>query len=226
MKDKILWITPSRKRDQKLRRTLNSWRTTTSGLSDFLVAIDNDDNSYEKTISEYSDIIWEIGEPIKGPFLHLVNRIALKYVDNYRYLGFMEDDVVFQTDGYEEKFINRLKQLGNTGIVYANDGIKKQAKRGYIGLPVLNSFILKKLGFYSPPCLKCLCGDIFWRDMAKHLGTYYRFDDILIQHLHWRKDDGVKDEISHSVDSHLGVDKQAYDLYFEKEFLNDMAKLK
>jgi len=226
MKDKILWITPSRKRDQKLRRTLNSWRTTTSGLSDFLVAIDNDDNSYEKTISEYSDIIWEIGEPIKGPFLHLVNRIALKYVDNYRYLGFMEDDVVFQTDGYEEKFINRLKQLGNTGIVYANDLIKKQAKRGYIGLPVLNSFILKKLGFYSPPCLKCLCGDIFWRDMAKHLGTYYRFDDILIQHLHWRKDDGVKDEISHSVDSHLGVDKQAYDLYFEKEFLNDMAKLK
>jgi hypothetical protein len=40
MKEKILWITPSRKRDKKLRRTIDSWRETTTGQSDFLVAIE------------------------------------------------------------------------------------------------------------------------------------------------------------------------------------------
>ena len=226
MKEKILWITPSRKRDKKLRRTIDSWRETTTGQSDFLVAIDNDDNSYAATVNEYKDVIWEIGEPINGPFLHLVNRIALKYQNEYQYLGFMEDDVIFRTPGYENRFIEKLKELGEHGIVYADDNVKKHLVRGLIGLPVLNSNIVKKLGFYSPPCLKCLCGDLFWRDMAKHLGSYYRFDDIMIEHMHWKRDDKIVDETTESVNSHLSADNAAYQFYVENNFLNDMAKLR
>jgi len=226
MKNKILWITPTRKRDKKLRRTIDSWRETTTGQSDFLAAIDDDDHSYNDTMKNYPDVIWEVGEPINGPFLHLVNRIALKYMNEYQYLGFMEDDVIFRTKGYEDKFIKKLESLGEHGIVYANDNVKKHLARGYIGLPVLNSNIVKKLGFYSPPCLKCLCGDLFWRDMAKHLGSYHRFDDIMIEHMHWKRDDKVVDETTESVNSYLSADNDAYNQYVASEFLNDMAKLK
>lgn len=226
IKNKILWITPSRKRNLKLKRTIDSWRKTTTGKSDFLVAIDNDDDSYVETIKDYPEVIWEINEPINGPFLHLVNLMALKYVDQYQYLGFMEDDVVFHTVGYEDRFIEKLERLGEYGIVYANDGVKKHEERGLIGLPVLNSNIVKKLGFYSPPCLHCLCGDDYWRDLAKYLGSGYRFSDILIEHLHWKRDDKVIDETTVSVNSHLNRDKEAYSDYLKNNFLDDMRKLK
>lgn len=226
MKDKILWICPSRKRKEKLKRTLDSWKKCTTGLSDFLVAIDDDDDSYIELIESYDNVIWEINPPINGPFLHLLNNVAIKYSDKYSYLGFMEDDVVFKTPNYEKQFLSKLKELGNLGIVYANDNVKKSFARGLIGLPVLNSFIVKKLGWFSPPVLKCLCGDDFWRDMAQHLGTGYRFDDIIIEHLHWKRDDKIKDETTLSVNSYLDNDKIAYQHYYETQFLIDMAKLK
>lgn len=226
MKNKILWICPSRKRAQKLKRTLDSWRQCTSGLSDFLVAIDNDDYSYTEIMQEYKEVIWEINPPINGPFLHLVNNMAVKYAEQYKYLGFMEDDVVFRTQNYEEPFISKLQELKNTGIVYANDNVKKSFARGLIGLPVLNSNIVKKLGWFSPPVLKCLCGDDFWRDMAKHLESGFRFDNIIIEHLHWKRDDKIVDETTVSVNSHLNDDKIAYQNYYNTQFLTDMAKLK
>ena len=226
MENKILWITPSRMREQKLKRTIDSWRKCTNGLSDFLVAIDNDDHSYNAMMKEYTDVIWEINNPIEGPFLHLLNQMAVKYANKYKYLGFMEDDVVFRTPNHEQQFIDKLSELGDTAIVYADDGVKKHKERGLIGLPVMSSAIVSKLGWFSPPELKCLCGDDFWRDMAKHLGTVYRFDNVLIEHLHWKRDDKIKDETTLSVNSHLDADKAAYKQYFETKFLDDMAKLK
>lgn len=226
MKEKILWITPSRMRKEKLERTIDSWRNTTTGKSDFLVAIDNDDLSYNDSIKKYKDIIWEIGDPIKGTFLQLVNKIALSYMNEYKYLGFMEDDCVFKSYGYEDYFINKLKELGPTGIVHADIGSKKHDDRGYIGLPVLDSFIVKTLGFFSPPCLKSLCADDFWGIMARHLGTYYKFDNLKIQHLHWRRQNETMDEVTAVVNSHLKADKEALAKYLEKDFLTDMKKLK
>lgn len=226
MKDKILWITPSRKRNKKLERTINSWRETTTGKSDFLVAIDNDDPSYNDTIKNYTDVIWKIGEPTNGYFLHLVNRIAVNYMNDYAYLGFMEDDGIFKSRGYEDHFINKLNELGSTGIVYADIGSKKHRSRGYIGFPVINSYIVRKLGFFSPPCLKSLCADDFWGIMARHLGTYYKFENLSIQHLYWKHQNEEMDEVTVVVNSHLKSDKESLANYLKTDFLTDMNKLK
>lgn len=226
MKDKILWITPSRKRNKKLERTIDSWRATTTGKSDFLVAIDSDDQSYNETIKNYSDVIWEIGEPTNGSFLHLVNRIALANMNNYTYLGFMEDDGIFKSPGYEDHFISKLKELGSTGIVYADIGSTKHKSRGYIGFPVMNSHIVRTLGFFSPPCLKSLCADDFWGIMARHLGTYYKFENLQILHLYWRHQNENMDEVTAIVNSHLKKDKESLANYLKTDFLTDMNRLK
>ena len=126
MKNKILWICPSRKRPERLERLILSWKHTTSNLSDLLVVIDSDDDSYIELIKKYSEVKWEITDPVFGSFLHLINAKAIKYSNEYSYVGFMEDDIVFETVGYESKFIEKLKELGPTGIVHAKDGIDKR----------------------------------------------------------------------------------------------------
>jgi hypothetical protein len=224
MKEKILWICPSRKRPDRLERLINSWKVTSNGQSDLLVIIDSDDQSYETLIKKYPDVTWEITEPVFGSFLHLINAKALKYSTDYSYIGFMEDDIVFETAGYESKFISKLKELGQTGIVHAMDGVDK---RRFISIPVVNSYIIKTLGWFAPPCLKSLWADNFWREMANYLGTYYKFEDVMIRHYHYSKDATVeKDQISNMVDSNYGIDAENYKIYMESSFLEDMKKLK
>jgi hypothetical protein len=224
MKEKILWICPSRKRPERLERLIQSWKKTTEGLSDLLIVIDSDDQSYDDLIEKYSNPIWEITEPAMGSFLHLINSKAVKYSTDYRYIGFMEDDIVFETPNYESKFIEQLKKLGKTGIVHAKDGVDK---RKFVSIPVVDSYIIRTLGWFSPPCLKSLWADNFWRAMANHLKTYYKFDDIIIKHYHYSKYSEVeRDQISIMVDSNYNIDAENYKKYMETSFLEDMKKLK
>ena len=223
MKEKILWVCPSRKRPDRLERLIISWKAASEELSDLLVAIDTDDRSYDLLIKKYPEIIWEINDPVHGSFLRLTNAMALKYVDHYKFIGFMEDDVVFETPGYESKFINKLTELGNTGIVHAMDGVDKSK---FVSLPVVNSFIVKQLGWFAPPCLKSLWADNFWRDMANNLQTYFKFEDIMIRHHHYKYAGTKRDEISVIVDNNMKIDKVAYYEYIKTNFDLDMKKLK
>jgi glycosyltransferase involved in cell wall biosynthesis len=223
MKEKILWICPSRKRPERLERLIKSWKNTTTNLSDLLVVIDSDDDSYQELIKKYPEVIWEITDPVFGSFLHLINSKAVKYSTEYQYIGFMEDDIVFETSGYESRFIKKLKELGKTGIVHAKDGIDK---RKFVSIPVVDSYIIRTLGWFAPPCLKSLWADNFWREMATAVGTYYKFEDVVIKHYHYSRDENTsKDETSIIVDNNFYPDKEAFYNYLNNDFKTDMEKL-
>lgn len=223
MNEKILWICPSKNRPKRLEETLRSWRMTTEGLSDVIVILDNEEIEYDHLISEFNDTIWVRSDPVKGSFLHLVNKIALEYINNYSFMGFLEDDIVFETIGYEKKFIQKLNELGPTGIVHAMDGMEK---KGLLTIPVMNTFIINKLGFMSPPCLKSLWADNFWLSMAYHLKTYYKFEDVMIRHKHYSRYNIGKDSVTKEVNNNYEIDKKNYYRYMATDFIRDMEKLK
>lgn len=224
MKNKILWINPSRNRPEKLERFLNSWKECSTEKSDMLIGVDSDDNSYNELMKKFPEVIWEIGEPAKGAFLKVVNEIAVKYSNEYSYIGFIEDDALIETKGYEDQFISKLETLGSNGIVYANDGIN--SKRKLIYFPVMDSSIIRRLGFMVAPTLRCMYADDYWRDLAHSIGTFHKFEDIFIKHLHYtvEKDKPI-DEISMSVDSNRPVDEEAYRQYFSVNLPEDIKKL-
>jgi hypothetical protein len=226
MKERILWIVPSRNRPEKLERFLTSWVATTSGLADMLIALDDDDNSCDHLFAKFPTVIWEKKPKVSGDsFLAILNRIAMRHVDEYKYLGFNEDDCIFHTSNYEDRFIAKMQELGQNAIVYGNDMINKS--KDLIYFPVMDSSIVKRLGFMVPRTLRCMYADDFWRDMANHLRTSYRFDDVLIQHLHYKREDNpVQDAISLDVDNSRKQDKRAYAEYQAISFVEDMEKLK
>lgn len=223
MKEKILWIVPSRNRPKKLKRFIESFLKCTTGHADLLIGLDSDDHSCDHLIKRYPQLMWEINDPVKGSFLKVLNSMALKYAEQYQWLGFNEDDGIFKSPGYEEQFISKLKTLGKNGLVYADDLIRK---RKLIYFPVMDASIVKRLGFFVPPSLQCMYADNFWRDMAHHLKSFHYFPELVIQHLHYtREKNEPKDDVSVSVDSFATADNQAYNKYIATQFKIDMVKL-
>ncbi len=223
MKEKILWIVPSRNRPEKLERFLKSWLSTTSGSADMLIALDDDDRSCDHLFEKFPTVIWEKNPKIPGSsFLAILNSVAMRHVDQYKYLAFNEDDCIFHTANYEDRFISKMQELGKNAIVYGDDMINK---KGRIYFPVMDSSIVKRLGYMVPPTLRCMYADDFWRDMSNHLGSVYRFDDVKIQHLHYTRENGVADAVSIDVDNSKSQDSIAYELYYRTEFKIDMEKL-
>ncbi len=218
---KIVILLPTRERLSDFKIFAESWRNTTEGKSDVVVRIDNNDLTYENIKLEYPEFIYEYGE--SKPILEILNDLAIKYCEKYDYVNFMEDDCNFNTQGWETIFINKLTELGDNAIVWGNDLLN----RDYIvGLPFMNSKIIKKLGYMSPPEIKYLWPDHFWKHIGTAMNSLYYFPDVIIEHRHYSTGKRAKDNVSDIVDSRGQADFYNYNqVYLKNNFHNDIKKL-
>lgn len=224
IKDKILWVCPTRGRPEKLQKMIDSWKEQSEGLSDLLIAIDDDDRSNDSLIlqNDHPNILWEIGESPGRAFLKLFNRLSMKYANHYKYIGFMEDDCVFKTK-YESQFIQKLKELGPLSLCHANDLIN--APR-LCSLPCFSSSLIRKIGFAAPPELNALWCDYWWAELKNYGAKEYYFPNIIIQHVHYSVVDNVKDITSVEMEIVAQQDFPAYRNYRNSQkFLDDMKRI-
>lgn len=219
---KIGILIPTRERPDDFIIFADSWRNTTEGLSDVIVWVDDDDKSYDEIKSKYPEFIYETGE--RNTPLTLLNKLAIKYQDKYDYLSFMEDDCNFNTNGWESVFIKKLEELGDNGIVWGNDLLNKDY---IVGLPFINSKIVKKLGYMSPPEIKYLWVDHWWKKIGEALNSLYYFPNIIIEHRHYSTGKRIKDSISDNVDINGKMDTDLFNnIYMKQRFYLDIEKLK
>lgn len=224
MFNKILWICPSRNRPEKLQTMIDSWKQQTEGLSDLLIAIDSDDRSNDSLIvqNEHPNLLWEVGDPIGHKFLQLLNKYALKYIDQYKYIGFMEDDCIFKTP-YESRFIEKFEELGPLSLVHGNDLVNCPT---LVSLPVISSEVIKRLGFFAPPEINCLWADYFWRSMRDYGVREHYFPDIIIQHVHYSRVDNIRDETAINMELVAQSDYLGYQNYKNSgKLAKDMERL-
>jgi len=221
MKNKIAVLIPTRERISDFIIFADSWVNTTNGLSDVIIRIDNDDTTYEEIKHKYPQFIYEYGE--RKPFLELLNELAVKYSDDYKYIGFMEDDCNFVTPHWEQSFISRLELIGKYGIVWGNDLINNDR---LVGLPFMTSSIVKTLGYMCPPEIKYLFADVFWKDLGNELCILSYMPEVVVEHRHYSTGKRQIDVISQIVDSNNNTDDSQYQLYKSTNFINDIQKIK
>jgi len=216
---KIAIIIPTKNRLESFISFAESWKATTEGESDVIVGIDIGDSTYDSILSKYP-FTFEYVTP--KPFLHILNELALKYSNTYEYIGFMEDDCAFVSPQWESTFISKLDSLGNNGIVWGNDLIN----RDYIvGLPFLNSSIVKRLGFMAPPCIECLWADHFWKAIVDKFNSGHYFNDIVIEHKHYSTGKTLKDNVSNEIERIGHNDALRYSSYRVNGLNKDLEKL-
>lgn len=101
-----------------------------------------------------------------------------------RYLGWVADDMRFETNGWNETVVKALDRMGG-GVVYGNDLVSPGSKPSHV---FLSSEIVRTLGWLHHPDMRATFGDDVWEHLGKGLGKYQYLPDVKIRHLYREKD--------------------------------------
>ncbi len=223
--EQIAIIVPTRSRAGNLAQLKQSWEQTTSGKSIFCPVIDNDQ------LDEYAEIIggtnwlpsdWSVHNDYPLSSVEKINHVAEVLSKNYPIIGFISDDFIIHTQGWEDKIIDW--QMKNKGICYCNDLLQSES------LPTavfIHSDIIKALGYMGIPSLKHYYVDNYWLDIGTRLKKLKYFHDIVIEHKHWSNGKAQKDELYQKTSNTLwDRDKLAWDTYvLTNEGEKEIAKI-
>lgn len=147
------------------------------------------------------------GEPWSAPFA----------------LGFMGDDHRPRTKGWDQAYLDALRELG-TGIVYGDD-LYQGAK-----LPTqcaMTSDIVRALGYMSPPSLTHMYVDNFWLGLGRAAGCIRYLPDVVVEHMHpvAGKSEWTEGHKRVNDRAMYAKDEAAYLAYCSTQFSADVAKV-
>lgn len=176
MRGDTLVITPTRERRQNAERLVNAIGDTASAGVNLVLAVDDDDDSYNGL-----DLpCW--AEIVRGPRADVAgwtNRVAVDRAGDWDLLVSMGDDHEPQTPGWDVRFAAALH--GRPGVVYGNDLYQGERWPTAAGI---SGRIVAALGYMAPPGPEHLYIDCFWRRLGEDLGCLEYLDDVIIRHWH------------------------------------------
>lgn len=177
----LLMIVPTRGRPQNALDLYSTWKATSTGESDLLFAVDNDDTQlqgYREAINEMPGAYL-----IDAPRLRMVgtlNMCATTWARYFRYVGFMGDDHRFRTAGWDQRFVETLA-AAPVGLVYGDDLLQGETMPTAVAM---TSNIVTALGYMAPPNMVHLCVDLVWLDWGRALDRIIHLPDVVIEHMH------------------------------------------
>lgn len=220
MKD-LAVLVPSRGRPENIVRLRDAFaKTCTSDIS-LHVYVDSDDPK----LLDYSNIDGihlYVGKPSRiGPIL---NNAAPVLSEGSFAVGFMGDDHLPRTEGWDYIMLTKLKQTG-TGVAYGNDLLQGE------GLPtavIMTSDIVKSLGYFSLPGGQHLFLDNFWMAIGRGIDRLFYFNDVIIEHLHPVAQKTTWDDTYAKANSGetWDADEAAFNTYMSEQYQKDIEKLK
>jgi hypothetical protein len=226
MASRLLMICPSRGRPANVARLLWAWKQT-AGQAHLLIAVDDDDPE----LDAYHDVLHTADaghfaariEPRRrlGPTL---NRLATINVNAYDAIGFLGDDHVPRTVGWDSQILVELTRLG-TGFVYGNDLLQGPTLPTAVAM---TSNIIRTLGWMVPPGLVHLYIDNAWLDIGRGLGRIAYLPDVVIEHVHPVAGKAEWDDRYAEVNSaeQTNADHAAYVAWVRESMPTDVEKLR
>jgi hypothetical protein len=135
----------------------------------------------------------------------------------------MGDDHRIRTKNWDSIIYEQIKNI-NFSIAYGNDLIQMERLPTAV---IMDSKIIQRLTYMSPPSLTHLFLDNFWKDLGDRLQTLRYFPEVIIEHMHYSTGKSDKDLMYEEVNSKemTKKDRSAYKIYLENNFENDVRKI-
>lgn len=175
MNRKIMILVPTRERPENCKRLWDSICETTWN-AEVRFCMDSDDPKHVEYERLLPDETLMVGQPARlGPWLNAASSL---FVEDYDIIGFLGDDVISKTMGWDD--IVRSRFMKNS-IMYPNDGWQGE------GLPTsvfMDSELIKKLGYMVYPGFTHLYIDNHWKLLGETLGSLHYIEGIDMEHLH------------------------------------------
>jgi hypothetical protein len=196
----MLIICPTYKRPEMCEDMLKSYRKTCAtdarnpkGWSDMILGLSAND----PCIPEYMELAKKyrvkayVYESNSTTFIF--NEIWKDHQEYYCY-HMTNDDVTYQTEGWDFVFIDVLLQQGG-GIVYGDDGFHGAH---LCTLPCISQNVLQCTGWLQYSGLDKLFGDAVWMKIGNQVPCIYWHHQMKMEHKHWingkRKPDATAEE--------------------------------
>src|SRR5678810_656567 len=150
-------LTPSRGRPRNAAKMYEAFRETCTADTKLVILVDEDD----PTLSVYYTMLNGVGQVnvVKPSKRGMVEALHQGYVAFEPYIGFavgfLGDDHLPRTVGWDTKYLETLHELG-TGFVYGDDLLQGEAIATEIAM---TADIPKTLGYICPPEFDHLCVD-------------------------------------------------------------------
>lgn len=96
------------------------------------------------------------------------------------FIGFMGDDHIPRTKGWDQQFIATLSVPG-VGYVFGNDGFQRADLTSHV---VMKRQIPQALGYFAHPSFRHLYADNVWLETGKATNSIMYRGSVLIEHLH------------------------------------------
>ena len=174
----LVVVVPSRGRPEAAAELVEAFAETCTAATRLVFACDEDDPTLDEYVPEGRSF-----PPVYAVKPHsmvsALNDVACKQLHTYA-IGFMGDDHRPRTKGWDERYLDALRDLG-TGIVYGDDLLQREK------LPTqcaMTSDIIRALGYMAPPTLTHMYCDDFWRDLGRQAGCLRYLPDVVVEHMH------------------------------------------
>lgn len=219
MKNKVLLIVPTRSRPNSSVEFYESF-IKNSYITDLMFALDDDD---EHNYTRLDKVLYEINPRGRVGMNDKLNLVATKYAHGYDYIAFLGDDHRIITDGWDKKLVESISDIDN-GIAYGNDLHQKDSLPTAV---LMDSNIIRVLGYMAPPEQQHLYLDNFWKELGMRLNTLRYCPDVILEHLHFSIGKSEEDNQYREVNSGemYEKDKASYSNYLISQIYNDVVKL-
>jgi hypothetical protein len=173
----MLVIVPTRGRPDNVAR-LEQARFDTGTASPFLYVIDSDDPELDGYRALGLSRFVVLGSRLRlGPTL---NEAVRRYGDRWEAIGFMGDDHLPRTEGWDRRILAALDSP-DPRVVYGNDLLQGA------NLPTavfMHARIARSVGYFCPPDQVHLYLDNYWKELGERLAGLVYLDDVVIEHMH------------------------------------------
>jgi len=220
----LIVLVPSRGRPQNAARLADAFEHTCTLPDTRLVfGVDDDDHTGGEYLPLRSARVGVDVVPSRGVGMNAaLNRLAGEYAPRCQVIGFMGDDHLPRTVGWDARVCEALAQ--RPGVAYADDLLQREALPTQV---FLTSTVVETLGWMAPPLQRHLYLDNFWLYLGQRVGITY-LPDVVIEHLHplAKKadvDDGYKLVNARQMYEH---DEKAFAAYLAGDFDTDVARVK
>lgn len=205
-------IVPTRGRPGNAARLATAFRQTDALNAVVVFVADQDDpelSAYKRLLDE-GTIPRLMISPLSG-MCRTLNWAAVKYAELYEAVGFMGDDHLPRTFGWDDDVLEALDSL-EPRVVYGNDLLQGPA------LPTavfLQSRLVKAMGCMAPNVFQHLYIDNFWKALGEALNGLVYLPDVIIEHIHPAAGKTPMDERYRAVNAaHIDTaDRLAWEAY-------------
>lgn len=203
-------LLPTHKRPEWLRRMMNSATVTAHGEIEFVIYVDDDDDSYSREDDYLQD-----ATIIRGPKIPISDmwNMCQEQATGPIYMQ-AADDILFTTDGWDVKVKQAFPEDG-IAMVFANDGHPSRGDN-HGTHPFVHKNWVDAVGYFLPPGYVADWSDQWLNDVARDIGRHIYLPDVWIEHLHPALGKAIYDKTYLEADVKRAKERPD-ELYFSKE---------